>query len=181
MNGKMVNGSWKWIAIILAAILLATLACVAGMSLGGIVGYNLGKRQSSPPAGAETTPHFVTPPMPESPYPMPAPGDGKPWLGVAYQMQEGGALVVEVIPGSPADEAGLRPGDLITEVEDEAVTPDHPLADLILQYAPGDRITLTIERHGETKQIPVTLGNAASQSPALPAAPPAHCPDHHDG
>ncbi len=181
MNGKTtVNGSWKWAAIILAAMLLATLACIFGAGLGGMLGYHLGKQQVPPPATSGYNPRFAFPPMPE--YPLPGPSDGKPWLGVAYQMQDGGALIVEVIPSSPADEAGLRPGDLVTEVEGEAVTPDHPLADLILRYSPGEQITLTLDRDGKRKTVEVTLGNAATPSFTPPSSPPSrHCPGHHDG
>ena len=175
MNDRTVNRSWKWAAVILAAMLLATLACACGAGFGGLVGYSLGKHRAP---DTDALPRTV-PPVPE--YPLPGPSDGKPWLGVAYQMQEQGALVVEVVPGSPADEAGLRPGDLITEVEGEAVTPDRPLARLILQYAPGSHITLTIERNGERREVAVTLGDAASQPRIPPGEYPGHCPGHHDG
>ncbi len=174
MNGKPTSSNWKWATVILAAALIATLSCVIGVSVGGLLGYNLGKRQAPPPANNLTIPR-----LPE--YPLPAPSEGKPWLGVAYQTQERGALIVEVIPGSPADKAGLRPGDLVTEVEGEAVTPTHPLADLILRHTPGERITLTIDRDGATQKVNVTLGNAASQPSFPPLTPPPHCPDHHDG
>ncbi len=173
MKGK--NG-WKWATIILAALLLATLTCAIGVSFGGFLGYRLGKAQASSSAGFE--PHAELPSLPS--YPAPGPSIERPWLGVAYQMQEEGARIVEVIPGSPADEAGLRPGDLVTEVEGTAVTAERPLADLILRYAPGDEITLTIKRDGRTKHLSVVLDDATSQ-PMLPMAPPPPGQDHHGG
>ncbi len=177
MNEKMVNRSWKWIAVILATLLLATLSCIAGMGVGGIFGYNLGKHHApvllTPPPQNNVTPGGS---------PFPHLDEERAWLGVAYQMQDEGALIVEVIPGSPADKAGLRVGDRITAVEGDKVTPDHPLAERILTHRPGETVTLTVERDGRTRKIKVTLGSTI-QPPSLPMIPPSSpcCPNHHDG
>ncbi|GEM_PF-784067 len=100
----------------------------------------------------------------------------RPLLGVRIQNTDDGALVVEVLPDSPADEAGLRPDDLITAVDDEPVTADNPLAALILAHVPGDTVTLTVERGGETLELEATLGTAPAaeeETPAPPAEPSA--------
>ena len=55
-----------------------------------------------------------------------------------------GAEVLEVVPDSPAEEAGLQAGDLIISVDDKKVGFEADLADLIQQYDPGDEITLWI-------------------------------------
>lgn len=107
--------------------------------------------------------------------------DGKivrPWLGVRYlviterlakQQQlpvTTGALVVRgstpsdlaVVPGSPADNGGVRESDIITEVDGERIDEDHPLANRIARKKPGERVRLTVLRQGKQKQIEVTLG-----------------------
>ncbi len=63
-----------------------------------------------------------------------------------------------VQPGSPADKAGLREGDVITQVDGTTVDDSNPLAVVIGEYKPGDTIQLTVVRDGKTMTIPVTLG-----------------------
>jgi S1-C subfamily serine protease len=63
-----------------------------------------------------------------------------------------------IIPGGPAEKAGLKEGDVITAVEGQALDAEHPL-DLVLSgYAPGQTITLTILRNGATMDVKLTLG-----------------------
>jgi S1-C subfamily serine protease len=69
-----------------------------------------------------------------------------------------GALVMEVQPGSPAETAGLQVNDVITAVNGEAVDAEHTLHDRMVAYEPGDTVTLTVLRGGETLEIEVTLG-----------------------
>jgi len=101
----------------------------------------------------------------------------RPWLGVRYvqlneQIAEAnnldikeGALIVRgdqrtdlaVIPGSPADKAGLVENDIIMEINGEKVTGDNPLAKIVGKYKIGDEITLKIFHKGEDKEIKVKL------------------------
>lgn len=71
-----------------------------------------------------------------------------------------GALVGAVLTGGPADEAGIRPGDVVTAVEGEAVDAENDLAALVNQYAPGDEVGVTIfdPESGEEVTIVVVLG-----------------------
>ncbi len=69
-----------------------------------------------------------------------------------------GARVVEVLPDTPAAEAGLQEGDLITAVDGEEVTPENSLVDLLGARQPGDEVTLTVEREDEEpREVTVTL------------------------
>jgi putative serine protease PepD len=70
-----------------------------------------------------------------------------------------GALVTEVVPNSPAAGSGLRPGDLVTAIDGDAVEGMSDLAARIRAIEPGTRVTLTIERDGRTMEVPVTLGS----------------------
>lgn len=67
------------------------------------------------------------------------------------------AVVMEVIADSPAAEAGLQPGDLITAIDGEPVDAAGKVSDLIGGKAPGDTVELTIERNDETLTLTVTL------------------------
>jgi S1-C subfamily serine protease len=53
-----------------------------------------------------------------------------------------------VIPGSPAERAGLREGDIIAEINNERVTADNPLALILRQHRPGDTVLLRVWRSG---------------------------------
>lgn len=62
-----------------------------------------------------------------------------------------------IIPGSPAQKAGLQKGDVITAINGQVINPDDELARLILSYRVGEVITLSITREGVQKSIKVTL------------------------
>ncbi|HUG56042.1 MAG TPA: trypsin-like peptidase domain-containing protein [Candidatus Limnocylindrales bacterium] len=69
-----------------------------------------------------------------------------------------GILVGDVITGSPAEQAGIRPGDIITKVNERQIDPEHPLATIMLRYRPGDRVAFTMFRDGREMVVEVTLG-----------------------
>jgi S1-C subfamily serine protease len=103
----------------------------------------------------------------------------RPWIGIQYQeitgqvqkdqsLPVGQGAVIEsngqsgqpaVLPQSPARDAGLREGDIITAMDGTAIDRDHQLDLLLLAHAPGDTVTLTVLRDGKTMQVDVTLGN----------------------
>ena len=62
-----------------------------------------------------------------------------------------------IIPGSPADKAGIVENDIILEVNGKKITPDNQLGDMIIEYNAGDTITLKIWHKGETKDVQVKL------------------------
>jgi S1-C subfamily serine protease len=70
-----------------------------------------------------------------------------------------GAAIVEVMPDSPAEEAGLQEGDVIVALDGQELDAENNLADLIAQYEPGDTVTLEIERPDEESfEVTVELG-----------------------
>ncbi len=75
-----------------------------------------------------------------------------------------GAVVQEVIAGSPAEGAGVQVGDIITAVDGTTIGANHRLADIVSAYQPGDRIRLRIWRAGDTKTVTVTLGENPQDS-----------------
>jgi 2-alkenal reductase len=63
-----------------------------------------------------------------------------------------------VVAGSPADRAGIREGDIIVKVNDQAIDGDHPLDATLSEYAPGDTVTLELLRDGQSTSVQLTLG-----------------------
>jgi serine protease Do len=104
----------------------------------------------------------------------------RPYLGIRYmqinsEIQQAnnlsvdyGALVTSgqnpnnlaVIPGSPADKAGIVENDIILEVNGTKLDSTHDLASVVRQYKVGDTITLTILHKGAQKTVPLTLAAA---------------------
>ena len=81
------------------------------------------------------------------------------YLGVATgdTSSGDGASIAEVRPGTPAAAAGLREGDVVTEIDGEAVADADELRTLIDARQPGDSVELTIVRDGEEQTIEVEL------------------------
>jgi putative serine protease PepD len=67
-----------------------------------------------------------------------------------------------VAPGGPADQAGLRAGDVIVEVDGERVTTADELIVAIRKRSPGTRLTLVYLRGGDRHTTTVVLGSARS-------------------
>lgn len=68
-----------------------------------------------------------------------------------------------VIPGSPADKAGLMENDIILEIDGEKIDEDHPLANIIGSKKVGDSVTLRIMHKGEEKEVTVKLEERSAQ------------------
>lgn len=77
-----------------------------------------------------------------------------------------GALIRNVTDSSPASEAGLKEGDIVTKAGDKEITGASDLAAVIAAASSGDKIVLTVNRSGETLEITVTVSSKVSS--ALP-------------
>ena len=92
------------------------------------------------------------------------------WLGVTIQDLKGdlasyyelkdksGVLVASVVPGDPADRAGIQPKDIITKVDGNKVTSSRDLTNLAAKLGVGDTAEITIWRNGQTKTVDVKVG-----------------------
>jgi S1-C subfamily serine protease len=67
-----------------------------------------------------------------------------------------------VIPGSPAEAAGVQAGDVIVAVDGEQISVDTDLSMLIVGHDPGDTVTLRVLRGNSAQEIEVTLGELPS-------------------
>ncbi|MEW6754393.1 MAG: DegQ family serine endoprotease [Candidatus Latescibacterota bacterium] len=79
-----------------------------------------------------------------------------------------GVLVEGVLPDSPAEEAGVERGDVITEVDGTPMASASQLQNRVAMTAPGTRVELTLLRDGSEKTVPVKL--AKRESEATPQA-----------
>jgi putative serine protease PepD len=77
-----------------------------------------------------------------------------------------GAEIECVQSDSPASQAGLEVNDLITKVDNTTITSTDQLISVLSGYAPGQTVHLTVRRSGQTKSIPVKLGNRPAQVPS---------------
>ncbi len=125
-------------------------------------------RRSGPGDEGEQTFHYRTmPPM--------AQGEKHTWLGVRYRKMteeliqtrklpvKEGVEILEVLKDSPAQAAGLTPGDVITHVDGSTVSDPGSLSAMIRSHKAGDKVKVTYHRDGKKQQVAVTLGEREEQ------------------
>lgn len=102
----------------------------------------------------------------------------KPYIGVRYisitpdvastyhlsvkqgaYIYTGDPATPSIIAGGPADQAGLKDGDIITKVGNTAIDSTHPFASLIAQYSPGDKMDVTYLRGGKEATTTITISS----------------------
>lgn len=100
------------------------------------------------------------------------------WLGVQIQTvtediaaglgldEEIGALVAEVVPGSPAERAGIRTGDVIVGVEGKEVARLKDLTRMVADVQPGDEVKIQVWREGNRETLEVVIGETPTQMAA---------------
>jgi membrane-associated protease RseP (regulator of RpoE activity) len=146
-----------WITV--AVIVGLLLSCCIGVSLGGMVGYAAGVR-----SGARSPLNPVLPrqtAIPELPWSREPMQPRSPTGGV-------GAVVVEVTPGSPAESAGIRQGDIILAVNGQGLSSETNLAKRVSAFSPGDKATLLILRQGRQRTVTVTVGRNPDRDGSVP-------------
>lgn len=78
-----------------------------------------------------------------------------PWLGVSMQPTPDGVLAAQVVPGSPAEKAGVRVGDHLKRVAGSPVTQPSDVQRAVTAHGVGDRIALVVER--ATREITMMI------------------------
>jgi serine protease Do len=98
----------------------------------------------------------------------------RPFLGISFQPinpeiatgynlpAQWGVYITRVAQNSPASQAGLQVGDIITKIGDVPLDETHSYVNALFEYKPGDQITLEVVRGNKTTQVQVTLGEAQS-------------------
>jgi len=98
------------------------------------------------------------------------------WIGVGVQdmtkelaesfklPQVGGALISEVLRGSPADKAGIKPGDFLVAINGRLVADSAEMLNLIAALQPGQQAVLKVMRSQTETEVKVTVGKRPRQS-----------------
>jgi S1-C subfamily serine protease len=93
----------------------------------------------------------------------------RPWIGISSMKvtprlarfyglpAREGALVAGVEPYSPADDAGLRKGDIIEEIDGSRVEDPSQIADRVKGKQMNEELVLTVNRYGRQIQVPVLV------------------------
>jgi putative serine protease PepD len=63
---------------------------------------------------------------------------------------DGGALIVEVVPGGAGEKAGLKNGDVVTKLDDRRIETSDALVAAVRSYAPGDKVRLELGNGSRT-------------------------------
>lgn len=80
---------------------------------------------------------------------------------------ETGVYIVQIYTDSPAAKAGMKEGDIITELEGQKIETMTQLISGLFKYRPGDTVKLSVIRDGRTMNFNVTL-TTMDETPALP-------------
>jgi len=99
----------------------------------------------------------------------------RPYMGISFQPinpdiadrynlpAQWGVYVTKVSSNSPASDAGLQQGDIITRVGDIALDETHSYVNTLFTFKPGDQITVEFVRNGKTTQVQVMLGESKNK------------------
>ncbi len=80
------------------------------------------------------------------------------WLGADYQGLSGSVIVRRVAPNSPAQQAGLMPGDLITGFNGQPIRSASDLTRALYMARPNQQVELLIQREGQPLKLTVQMG-----------------------
>ncbi len=68
-----------------------------------------------------------------------------------------GVYVINVVPGGPADEAGIQPGDIVTDIGESQINQQTSFSEALFNYEPGDTVDILVIRDGEEMKIEITF------------------------
>jgi S1-C subfamily serine protease len=99
--------------------------------------------------------------------PSSAGGHGsRAWLGVDLTSSAfGGAMVAEVLPGSPAQSIGMEPGDVITQIGGRRILAPSDVTAAIARQHPGEQVQIRYQGSGTSYTARVTLGTRPAGYP----------------
>lgn len=83
---------------------------------------------------------------------------GRPLVGISVSENRNGLTVEQIVEGSGAEKAGLKIGDLIVKADGKSIKKSSELNEIRDEKKPNEKLTLTVIRDGEVKDIEVVLG-----------------------
>jgi S1-C subfamily serine protease len=78
----------------------------------------------------------------------------------AYPLEEG-VVVAGLVPNGPAEQSGLKEGDVMLSLNSEEVSTRKDLYRCLWQHSPGERIALEVMRENALRRVDVTCGDRA--------------------
>lgn len=94
--------------------------------------------------------------------------DITPQLAESFKLSHTqGSLIAGVLPNSPAERAGLKPGDILLEINGKRVTDSSSMLNLIAGLQPNEKATLKIARNQRELNIDVTIGKRPAFQQAM--------------
>jgi serine protease Do len=115
------------------------------------------------------------------------------WLGVQVQDMNdqmassfsldkaNGALVGDVVAGSPADKGELKVGDVVLQFDGKDVKDSHALSRIVAETQPKDRVPVLVWRDGKEKTLHVTIGEASREATMADASGSPETAEHEFG
>jgi M6 family metalloprotease-like protein len=100
--------------------------------------------------------------------PMRDPGLPKPVLGVQLSPADNGVRVDGVTAGSPADQAGLREGDVLTGIDGAITRTLEALRERLAERVPGEEVTVQVIRDTRPMQVSIELAGPPGPAPDMP-------------
>jgi serine protease DegQ len=89
-----------------------------------------------------------------------APGAITPQIAEQLNLQDtAGVVVLSVSQGGPADDAGIRPGDIVTSIGDDELSAPEDLLAALRQRDPGETVAVEIRRGSDTRTVDVELSD----------------------
>jgi S1-C subfamily serine protease len=85
-------------------------------------------------------------------------GENEGWLGVTEDAKSKDARILQVLPDSPAQQAGLKPGDVIQRLADAEIDSFSRLQEEVRRYLPGETVKLRVRRGKNVHELTVQLG-----------------------
>ena len=92
-------------------------------------------------------------------------GEPKAFLGIYPETADnGGVLVTDIVPGAGAAAAGLKAGDIITSIDGKTLASQHDLSTTLAAHKPGDAISITLTRDGQSITTSANLTGKKSEN-----------------
>ncbi len=78
-------------------------------------------------------------------------------------LSDKGVLVVQIVPGSPADQSGLQPGDIIQKIDNQTITEADNVQQIVQKKTVGSLLELEVNRNGQNLNFQLRTGNLPSR------------------
>jgi len=148
-----------WLVGIVIALAVILISCFVSAVTGGVMGWLVAR------GGDDWQEHMMRRGWIVDGMMTPGQGGGSVGPGPGAQapgagpFMLGGATITNVVPGGPADQAGLMAGDVIVALDGQPLGLNADLAEMIAGRRPGDALSIQYDRRGQVNTTDVRLGS----------------------